>query len=171
MKKITTTQKILILTGILSVCLSFSYVYLYKKIEILSEEIVSVESDLAVANKKVKNKKDTTNVLNKTVNERKKLLSGFVSSEDPTKFLELIESTGKKSGVDVEVQSLNVESKEKESNFIKTVLLVKGDWESVFKFISLLEVFPYMVTISQSTFTSNEDGRWEGQIALLCAGI
>ncbi len=177
MNKINKTQKITILTTLFFVVVLVFYVFLYKQILSLNSKIISINSKLVVANRLAENEKEIVNLLKNTETKREKLSSYFVSTENPTSFLETIESSARSVGTEVEVQSLDVKHKDKEKkqSFIKVSLLAKGSWDSMFRFMLLLENLPYVVVVSNSAFTMGGDGddfgKWEGQITLLCGEI
>lgn len=172
MKKITTTQKISFASVLLLALMVTGYVLFYKHIDELREKLAIAKIELRAVEKIAENKQATIILLDETRQGREELSRYFVPLEDPTPFLELIESSAKDAGVLLEVETLaEVESGEGEENTkkVKAVLLVEGRWQNVFHFLTLLERMPFAVTVTQTALTldENEDSdAWKGQVHL-----
>jgi hypothetical protein len=172
MKKITATQKVSFVSVLLLVLVATGYVLLYKHIGVLREKLSTVKVELWAVEKLAENKQATLILLDETRQGREELSRYFVPLEDPTTFLELVESSAKDAGVLLEVETLAEVASEKGeegTKKIKAVLLVEGGWQNVYHCISLLEHMPFAVTVTQAVFTvdqSRDTGVWKGQIHL-----
>lgn len=179
MKHITKTQKIGAGAIFLLLLTIAGYVLFLRHIYVLQEELAEVKTKLAVVDSQKVHKLETEMLLSKTKDAREEIAKYFVSIEDPTPFLELIESVAKDAGVSLEVKSLSTDAQPQEaiSDFhkeISVILLVDGSWDRIFHLISLLENMPYVATIADSTFSidkASSYGGWKGQIELQCSAM
>ncbi|KKS83252.1 MAG: hypothetical protein UV60_C0046G0001 [Parcubacteria group bacterium GW2011_GWA2_43_11] len=176
MKHITKSQKIafVALSILLVVCVG--YVFLFRHIASLQYKLAEITTELSVIGMLEAHKLETEALLNKTKAGREEIASYFISEEDPTPFLELVETLGKDAGATLEVEAISVDTVNADGGVsvgdnMKVVLLVEGSWKSLYHLMSLLEHMPYIATISSATFTVNEEhvGTWKGQIELLCS--
>jgi len=173
--KITKSQKVLVFSLLVLVLAASGYVLLYQYITLLhiNLDTLSVELDSVVM--VVENKQSTIALLESTEEGREEMERYFVSVDDPTQFLNMIDAVAKGVGVNVEAVSVEIVDFEKiNKKFPKDLqkktevaLSVQGEWEDVYHFISLLEFFPYAVTIDRATITHKESSEyepWEGLI-------
>lgn len=177
MKRITKTQQIGAGSIVLLLLASTGYVFFLKHIYSLQDELVEIKASLAVVDEQEESKQEIVSLLSKTEDQREEILQYFVSIEDPTPFLELIESFAEDTGAGIEVETLSVAEVSDKTNtsltekHVEVVLLVEGTWESLFHLISLLETMPYVATISETAFSIDHTASssvWRGQIELLC---
>jgi hypothetical protein len=171
MKKITTTQKVSFVSVLVFVLIVAGYVLLYKHIDVLRGELASVKTEIRAVEILAESKQATLVLLDETRQGREELSQYFVSFEDPTPFLELVEASAKDAGVLLEVETLAEVASEEEKNLkkIKAVLVVEGGWQGIYHFISLLELMPFAVSVTQTAFTFEEKdgvGVWRGQVHL-----
>ncbi len=178
--KFTSTQKITTGSILLLFVTIVAYVLLFARIGSLRERLVLVKAELVVLDKISENRQVITTLIQDTSKKREELLGYFVSTEAPTPFLELIENAAKDTGILLEVEQLSTNDKKNSSNDdifkknVKVVLSVDGGWQEFYHLVSLLELFPYTNTITNTVFTMNkkEDaGLWSGQIHLSCNAI
>lgn len=177
MTKITTTHKIGAGAILILVASCTVYIFFYKYINSLRDELISINKELAVTEALARNRQETELLLTSTADERAILKGRFVSTEDPTPFLELIESSARDTGVVLEVKTLTVEEvgEKKDSKVdgkkVALTLAVESGWKELYHFLTLLERLPYSVTISRTalSFEERSEGNvWEGQIQLQC---
>jgi len=176
MKHITKSQKIAFATVSIFLLVCAGYVFLFRHIATLQHKLAEIITELSVVDTLEAHKLETEALLNRTKAGREEIASYFISKEDPTPFLELVETLGKDAGVTLEVEAISIdpvnanEGKSVEDN-MKVVLIVEGSWKSLYHLMSLLEHMPYVATISTATFAMNEGSvdAWKGQIDLLCS--
>lgn len=180
MKRITKTQKVGFGAVSVMVLMCIGYVFFLDHIYTLRDDLLEVKAKLATVKQLEENKLETLVLLSKTEADRKKISSYFVSVEDPTPFLELIENLGSEADVTLEVETLSVEEQDTKDGKnihenVKVVLVVEGDWESLYELFLLLEHMPYLTTISQAAFSvdtkSGSSDVWKGQIELHCSAM
>jgi hypothetical protein len=175
MKKITTTQKISFGAVLVLILTCVGYGFTLKHIKVLRQELVTIRQELVAEDKIAENKQVFISLLQNTKQSREELSGYFVPLDDPTPFLELVESVARDAGVVMSVEKLDMVTEDvsgaekgKEKS-VKVVLAVEGSWQEVYHFISLLEVLPYIVTITDSVFKVemvNSTSFWKGQIHL-----
>ena len=176
MKHITKSQKIAFATVSIFLLVCAGYVFLFRHIATLQHKLAEIITELSVVDTLEAHKLETEALLNRTKAGREEIASYFISEEDPTPFLELVETLGKDAGVTLEVEAISIdpvsadEGKSVGDN-MKVVLFVEGSWKSLYHFMSLLEHMPYVATIASATFTVDEGSAdtWKGQIDLLCS--
>jgi len=179
MKRITLTQKISFITTLLFIFVSFGYVLFYKHIYEMRRELVKMQAEERVAKSFMENMLATELLLAETKEKREMLLHYFISANDPTIFLETLESTAKEVGAILEVSSLaeisddlkngeDNQDKKIATKQVKATLLIEGTWESVYSFLYLIESMPFAATVTHITFSEDakEKGVWSGQLYL-----
>ena len=177
MKHFTKSQKVACLAIGIFLLVSVGYVFLFMHIRDLQFRLTEIKTELSIVDALEANKLETVALLDKTKEGREEISSYFVSVEDPTPFLELVEALGADAGVTLEVETLSIDAVEAATSTeykdnMKVALLVEGPWESLYHLVWLLEHMPYVATIADATFTlgneSSESG-WGGKIELLCS--
>lgn len=153
----------------------FGFVMFYKHISSLKKELSGINKELILLDQRAKNKLATITLLDSTKESRQELYKKFVPIKDPTLFLDMLDVVAKEVGVESYSEQVQIvpndkilpNVKEGLQQKINVHLSVEGKWEEVFNFISLLEVFPYIITIDTITITLSEsDDTWKGQIKL-----
>ncbi len=112
-------------------------------------EAADLSLSIATESQKEAGIESTRNVLRSTAAEREKIDSYFVSSDNIVDFLEKIELLGKKSGVTLSFDSVDIPSDEK--SILRVRVGTKGSWESTFYFLSLVENLPFKIEIEKSS--------------------
>lgn len=174
MRKPTKAEKILIGAILVLATAVVMYVFLYKHIVGLRADLSEVSRELESVEKIVENKNDTITLLRETEEGRRELEKYFVSANDPTQFLDMIDAVAEDVGVTVSSPSVEIVGYEElDKNFpdelqkkTDVLLSVSGEWDEIYHFISLLELFPYVVTVDRVTvaYKEGDEGSWEGVI-------
>lgn len=112
-------------------------------------EAADLSSSIAAESQKEAGIESTRNILRNTAAEREKIESYFVSSDNIVDFLEKIELLGKKSGVVLSFDSVDIPSDEK--NVLRVRANTKGNWENTFYFLSLIENLPFKIELEKSS--------------------
>ncbi len=177
MKKITTTQKIMIIAFLVFSATLFVYVLIYKHINSMRLELNKIKAELDVMDQTAMNKQDTTELLEKSEDDIEELNKYFVPLNDPAVFLETIESLGDYTGTSVKVESLTSESVGKgtigvvEKQKVSVGVALDGEWDGVYRTLSLMEKMPYAILINNVTIRSEKDSDynvWGGYVNLIC---
>ncbi len=178
MKKITTTQKIMIIAFLVFGAVLSAYVLIYKHINSMHLELNKIKAELNTMDQVAINKQDTTKLLEESRTDIEELNKYFVPLKDPAVFLETVESLGEYTGASVEVESLKTENIKKdtttdagEKQKVRAGVVLGGKWGDVYRTLSLMEKMPYAVTINSVAITSEKDSDysvWSGQVDLIC---
>ena len=96
-----------------------------------------------------------------------KLNTSIVRKEGAAEFIELLESVGKRGGVTVTIQAVEKADHSTVNNLesLKVTLSAIGSWESVVRFLGLLEFLPYQTSIEQAVL-SRGDKDWRIDVSL-----
>jgi hypothetical protein len=178
MKKITSTQRISIFACVVLLVAVSGYVYFFKLIESGNKALNESKVNLLSVEKKIQTEQEKKLLLETTQTDRDSLYTHFVPVEDPTPFLELVETLARETGIDLVVESLKemtgTESSTSSLKKITIMLSVEGEWSGLYEFISLLEQLPYSATIVSTVFSYDEkekNGIWSGMIELQSSAL
>lgn len=113
------------------------------------DEADGLSMNIAAESQKEANIESIRNIFRGTAEERGKIDSYFVSSDNIVDFLEKIEFLGKKSGVSLSFDSVDIPSEEK--NILRVRVGTEGSWEDTFYFLSLVENLPFKIELEKSS--------------------
>lgn len=177
MKKITTTQKVTFMAVLIFASVVYAYMFIYEHINSMYVELNKIKGELVIMDQITNNKQSTMDLINESSPKIKELNKYFVSLDDPTAFLEMVESLSNNTGASVQVESLNIEDMKKDSmelgteKQVKANVLLDGKWSAMYHTIFLIEEMPYIVTINNVAITLDKEtnnGSWSGQVNLIC---
>ena len=175
MNHVTTTLKLFFGALLLLLFVVGGYAFMYIQVGVLQERLSGAREEIAILKTMALKKETTEMLLKNTELEREQMLKYFVSREDPTEFLELIESSGRDAGITLDVNSIKVdEGGDELIKHIEISLSVQGEWDNVYHFIYLLEHLPYVSQITRATVTiakNLENDVWKGIIILTCESV
>lgn len=158
MNKILHTKRIFLILFLLNLVaiLVFGGVFwhLKNKNQVLSE----YENEQELILQKSLAFRSSKDVLKETEEKRERLSNFFVSSEEVADFIEKLESVGRQSGVDVNINDVKVLEIDGDSfkEDLEVNLEASGNWDSVFHYLSLIESLPYVVEIEQARLSERE---------------
>ena len=178
MKKITTAQRITIIALLMFGVILSMYLFVYKRIDFMYSELNKIKTELDIMDVATTNRQDTVKLLNNSKTDIEELNKYFVPLKDPAVFLETIESLGKYTGADVEVETLkridDVKKGTDDADIKQKVnveIALSGKWEEVYRTLSLMEKMPYAITINNVVIMAEKEsdyGEWSGQVDLVC---
>ncbi len=97
--------------------------------------------------------------------DRQMLQNFVVGKEGATDFLELVESTGRAQGLNVEIKSAQDKEMKESATFEQLVisLEVSGPYKSIVSFLPLIESLPYQTEIASVSLEQvGGEGEWRG---------
>ncbi len=100
-----------------------------------------------------------------TVTLREKLNRYFVPQESVVSFIEELEGMGRRSGVAVQLDSVEEVAivADKKSGGLRLMMHFSGSWANVVRYVGLLELLPIEGRLERVTVSSNaEEGGWRG---------
>ena len=131
------------------------YVYLYSRITKKTESVESVAIEIENEKRSQQNISGLKRSIVLTEQKNKILESHFVTEGKVVNFIESIEMLGKESGVVVDIQSLQPgEQTGKEGLYV--TLSLSGEFNSVNKFILLLENMPYQIVLGNVILSTDK---------------
>ncbi len=142
------TVRLLAVAAILVIVSLSAYGITVWKINKNIGEAVALGGDIAAEAQKDRSIESIRNILRNTAAEREKIDGYFVKSDNIVDFLEKIELMGKKSGVALSFDSVDIPQNEK--NVLRLRIGTEGNWEDSFYFLSLLENLPYKIELEKS---------------------
>lgn len=143
------TIKLFLIAAILALAAISAYGMAVREIRKNLSGAADLGSSIAAESQKEAGIESTRNILRNTAAEREKIDSYFVSSDNIVDFLEKIELLGKKSGVALSFDSVDIPSDEK--NVLRVRAGTKGSWENTFYFLSLIENLPFKIELEKSS--------------------
>jgi len=90
--------------------------------------------------------------LTATEEQRQKLSSYFIDAKDIVPFLETIEGYGTDTGIEVTFSSVDIK---KTPSRLDVGIFAEGDFDDLYRFLSLLEAAPYEITFTEVDVHSN----------------
>jgi len=169
------THQIAVASFALLVLAVGGYYYVYSSFDAMRTERINAQHDRDQREARARSADDARRLVESTHRMREELAAYLVSTEDPIAFLTTLESLGRATGVELEVDSLSVENgtgtndkTDSTESQIRVVALVRGTWEAVYQFTALVERMPYAVTVAKVAFEQdNKTARqWKGQVHL-----
>ncbi len=147
----------------LVVVFAFSWVIAFRYVQSMGEQYRVLEVKLRQEDKKEVYYAATTKDLRGLDDERELLAGAYVHDGEEAEFLELIESLGTKTGIELKINQFD-----KADKALRMSLVAKGSYSRVYKFISLVESAPQRLVIDRGSIeeiASGETGSvWEGKI-------
>jgi hypothetical protein len=176
MNKITRT-KAMMLVALGALLLSGgSYFLVYKEVVKAHKEHVAIHAEYDTLIRERGHRDEVRALVADTVDVRAEL-AGYLVPDEPIDFLNLLEKElAQEAGVVLQVESLSKEDtgtgKLKKGEVpkdphVQAVLLVEGQWENIYHFISLLETAPYALVVNRVNLSEEEletGYGWSGQI-------
>jgi hypothetical protein len=178
MKKITKTQQLAAGVLVLALVLGGLYYLTIGQLNTLKAERNALIDEQASLELLRQAEQETRTLLAETEEQRASLAAHLVPVENPTEFIELIETIARTVGVAMEVSKIAAESIEDKhaagTNAPMMCLLLtvdlSGNWSAVYRFTRLIEYAPYALTVTRATFSEEESGTWNGTVDIRCSG-
>src|SRR3989344_2196179 len=153
---LTKFKKIPLIISIILLGLSFAiFIFLYKQIQ--NNDRISGEMErqwLDEANKREEIK--SLDLMLKTIESERALLdSHFIKSSDVVPFLNLVEQLAKDAGAGAEVILIDIL---KDNSGLVVGINAKGNFEALYKFLTLLENSPYELEIISMDLLQSQAG-------------
>lgn len=144
--------------------------FFYKEILSIKEVAIKKQSDWQLEEDRRNEIKNLERSIKDLAEERKELNSHFVSGEDPVAFLNSLEEMAISVGAIAEVSTVD---KSKENSDLIVNLKVSGGFDSLYKFVTLIENSHYVMEIknlSMSTSISDvknlNSNKWDMNVQL-----
>jgi len=178
MKRIQSTKKLLYVSVFAALLVVFLCGILFFQINKSQRLIEQYKEKISNRVNKAERLRSANHLLQNTKEERAKLPSYFVSGEDTVEFIEFIDSLGAESEVSMNVESVKLVDGEEKDPYADLHMSVsaQGDWDSIFRFLSLLELMPYNVDIRDVMINGNLKGErkgsnWSGKISFVVSKL
>lgn len=99
----------------------------------------------------------------------KTLHNFYIQKGDEVAFIENIEKLGQQTGLDFEIDSIDVLSKDSSSfkENISVKIKIEGSWSQILRFLESLEKTYFGVSIEEVNLNADGLGDWSGHIRLL----
>lgn len=145
-----TTKKIITMLSIFSVAVITLYVYLFADIKrmdkTVSERMTEIESEL----ENDRQLQSIRNLMNDAKSDLGQITNFFVQPAGAVDFIEQVESLGKMAGVNMEIDSVGIDSVKNTASSstesFKISLKTEGLWVNSMHLLSLLENMPYHIS-------------------------
>lgn len=135
------SQKILLfISAVIFLFFCFAFVLLYRRINDNNQKIQQDQINLQIEARKHENIAFLNQSLQKIAPERALLENHFVKSSNVVPFLNTLEQLASRVGVSAQINSINTKTDNSE---LTVDLKASGSFEAIYKFLTLLENFPY----------------------------
>jgi Tfp pilus assembly protein PilO len=134
------------------------FLFLLGEVESKKRETIALRGEWLAEKSKRDNIENLATFMERYQQDIGELESHFVTSKDVVSFLDLMEGLGNKVGATSEVTLIDVP---KDQSYLTVEIKASGNFESIYKFISLLENSPYELEIMSMRMDSNS--QTEGQ--------
>ena len=153
--------QIFLIVVVLSLLLAGGWYLVYDRVQKAYRAVLLLREEIAEAELKKKNIRALNTLLQDIDIERQKIENVFVNERSVVRFIEDIETMAELSQVDLTIESasLPISGEDGEPVFRFTT---ESRFESLFKFLALLEKINYQIKIEETQFRKNEN-RWTGR--------
>lgn len=154
-------KKLMFISGVFLILSLAGFFVLYSKIKSNTEVSEKALRDLQIEAYRREKMDSLAGLVKKISKERGEIDSHFVRSSDVVPFLDKVESLAKQSFVDRAVVSTIDVSPDKSS--LVMGVQASGSFESLYKFLSLLENSPYELSFSSVNFRTESSPETDSQ--------
>ncbi len=162
-------KELLAIVTLLTVAAVGWYAFLFSEIRTTNRHISELLNQIDAEAVQESTQNSIKALVAETAPLRKQVQSYSIDKEESVSFIELLEDVGKEVGVAVSVQSVAIVERPGVTSFENLQLTLKatGSWQSVVRFLGLLESLPYEAQIAQATVVSVPgDGPWRLDLTL-----
>lgn len=156
-------KKILIISVLFFFFSAFMFFYLYKATLQNKSEAEAMKKIWQEEETKRENSKTVLNLLNSLAKERSMLDSHFILSSDAVPFLNSIENSAKSAGAKAELISIDIP---KSDQLLAVKARTIGSFDSLYKFISLLENSKYNMKFDYLDIRKSEKDSWTLELGI-----
>ncbi|MEW5907815.1 MAG: type 4a pilus biogenesis protein PilO [Patescibacteria group bacterium] len=154
----------IILVVFLDLLALFAVFYFYLRIENQIIILNKIPQDLFLAENKEQNIKILKREIEEIKEQWKEVNSIFLDKESTVSFIENLESTGKKLGLEVKFDSIDFADKKTEKPILN--LHAEGSFSNVFQFIVLLGNLPNSIVLKELRLSKISE-LWRGDFKIL----
>ncbi|MDZ7726503.1 MAG: hypothetical protein U5L75_02905 [Candidatus Campbellbacteria bacterium] len=176
------SRNILIMVIIATIIGASAYTFVFLGVRNTSEKTREIKEQMSEELGKQERSASIQALYERTDEEREELMSRIISEENLVRFFEELESIGSDAGVSMEIASINEhvslepvvstdeegkESKPEEHpasddlEWLQMDISAEGSWQSVYKFLSFVELMPYVIELSNVHLKLSESARQE----------
>ena len=172
MKRITNTQKVITLALVAFIASCGLYYMVLQQIQRAQGELAVAIEARDEAYHLSQNLERMQALVEGTRSDRAQLEAYRLPIKDPTAFLQLSEDVARELGVELQVESFELESYgENEQQRVRAVYEVVGDWSAMFSLLELYEHMPYASVIDHVAIKEVRDVEvgtvsWKGQVRM-----
>lgn len=157
----------IIILSLLAAAAVLVYAGMFIKVARLNAEVSEIQAKIDSQGNKDAALRLSGKSLVETQAERSSLVSFFVAEDGPVSFIENLETLARSTGALIKIDSLSIDALSNQ-RFEKLSVRVEaiGPWNSVYKFLILVENMPYAVNISRVLISEDTDasnktsGKW-----------
>lgn len=157
MKKISSNTVLIGFTLALNMCALLIIYFISSDIYVRNKNISTIAGLIEAKTAENLEERSLRSILTNTQDDRERIDSYVLSDDKVVEFLETIESLGPMSSTKVVTSSVNIDESNKAhsstTGFLNMQINVRGSWENVMHFISLIENLPYKITIKKVSAT------------------
>jgi hypothetical protein len=160
MKAFKTTKRIFLLLILLNLAAGSLVAGAFILIRRENQQAASFLSEVEEATKIEGNLKSIKAIMLDTEKKRASLDSYFIHDKDLITFLDEMNTLGKSAGVELSVQSVDIDVSSEKALFteaLKLSLQTKAAWPDTYHFLSLLETLPFKVSFEQVSINHESD--------------
>lgn len=137
------------------VVVALAYGYLYKTIDISTENIAKTRADIQSEESLKSQSKSISSLFESTASNRAKVRASVVDSEKVVDLIVAVESLGSRSGSKVTIINITSQKNEVYMNVSAT-----GSWSSVMRTLVMAESLPYASAMDSLRLDASDKGVW-----------
>lgn len=146
-------KKVPLVTSLVFVVLSFSiFVFIYNRIQNDNNKFNQMAAKWQAETSKAQEIRSLNNALKAIEPEKKELDSHFIQSSDVVPFLDTVEKLAPQVGATANVTLVNVSA---DNTSLTVGVSADGTFESLHRYLTLLENSPYQLKFNSVAFTNN----------------
>lgn len=169
------SKKFLLSAALITVVAALAYSVLFVQVKKKNERISTLINDIEQNAKQESVQNSTKQLLAETAPLRRKLAGYRIAKDEAASFIEMLETVGRSVGVLVTIESVEVAARTASppAEDLRLAVRFEGHWQSVVRFLGLLELLPVEGRVEQALISRKSEGSgtraslWRGDVTLL----
>lgn len=165
MNKNKLNSHIVILIILIMAIFAASY-FIYKTISIKGQHVADLLNEDTQKSSQEREIKNLANSLSTLKEQSQEIDAHLVSSDGEVNFINTLENAAKNQNLEALTSQVSIDSpkslKLKALEYLVLKIEVNGDWNGIYKFMSIFPNLPYKINIDQAEISLSDKGVWHG---------
>jgi Tfp pilus assembly protein PilO len=169
MKKFNPLKQIIVLLSLLVVALCFVYYFCFVDIQNKNINASELQNKMEAAAKRDDYLMSVRQAVQNSNNDIEKVNDSILGKGDDADFIDLLENTARFDGLEISIDSLNIDDTFLNSADLTTLdvdATVDGGWSDMYVFLNQVESLPFVSRVEKFGLISSSDGtsagKWSG---------